>query len=130
MLLFNFIRLMYLLLNTLTRFFKRCFISRWITDEMYDKLLREYKEKQSEILSQMQDHSNADEQFYLTANATLGLAQRAKAVFNSSEPAEKRQFLAFLLQNCVLNGKKLDFTIRSPFNLLLNHNDNLTVRMG
>lgn len=101
-----------------------------ITDEMYDNLLREYKEKQSELLDQMQDHSDADEQFYITANMTMGIAKRAKEIFISSEVDEKRQFLAFLLQNCVLNGKKLDFTIRSPFNLLLNHNDNLTVRMG
>ena len=101
-----------------------------ITDEMYDKLLREYKEKQSEILSQMQDHSNADEQFYLTANATLGIAQRAKDIFKSSEPTEKQQLLSFLLQNCTLDGKNLDFSLRSPFNLVANYHDNPTGRMG
>lgn len=99
-----------------------------ITDEMYDSLLREYKEKQAEILSQMQDHSDADEQFYLTANMTLNIAKRAKEIFVSSEIDEKRQFLGFLLQNCSLNGKKLEFTMRSPFNVILNANDNLTVR--
>ena len=97
---------------------------------MYDSFLKDYKEKQAEILDQMQDHSDADEQFYLTANMTLNIAKRAKEIFISSEVEEKRQFLGFLLQNSVLNGKKLDFTIRSPFNLLLNHNDNLTVRTG
>ena len=101
-----------------------------ITDEMYYSLLREYKEKQSELLDQMQDHSDADEQFYITANMTMGIAKRAKEIFVSSEVDEKRQFLTFLLQNCVLHEKKLVFTIRSPFNLLLNHDDNLTVRMG
>lgn len=99
-----------------------------ITDEMYDSFSREYKEKQADLLDQMQDHSDADEQFYITANMTMGIAKRAKEIFISSEVDEKRQFLGFLLQNSVLNGKKLDFTIRSPFSLLLNHNDNLTVR--
>src|SRR5580700_2397148 len=95
---------------------------------MYDSFLREYKEKQAELLSQMQSHSDADEQFYLTANMTLNIAKRAKEIFVSSEVDEKRQFLGFLLQNCELNEKKLDFTMRSPFNLLLNNNDSLTMR--
>lgn len=99
-----------------------------ITTEMYDKYLREYKEKQAEILGQMQDHSDADEQFYLTANITLRIAKQAKEVFTSSEPTEKRQLLGFLLQNCSLDGKKLDITMRSPFNLMLNCSDDITVR--
>lgn len=99
-----------------------------ITDEMYDSFLKEYKEKQAEILDQMQDHSDADEKFYITANITLNIAKRAKEIFESSEVEEKRQFLGFLLQNCVLNEKKLEFSMRSPFNLLLNNSDNLTMR--
>lgn len=78
----------------------------------------------------MQGHSDADEQFYLTANMTLNIAKRAKEIFMSSEVDEKRQFLGFLLQNCELNGKKLDITMRSPFNLILNHDDSITMRMG
>ncbi len=99
-----------------------------ITPEMYDSFLREYKEKQAELLSEMQDHSDADEQFYITANITLNIAKRAKEIFISSEVDEKRQFLGFLLQNCVLNEKNLEFTLVSPFNLLLNNNDSLTMR--
>jgi hypothetical protein len=90
--------------------------------------LREYKEKQAEILSQMQDHSDADETFYLTANATLNIAKRAKEIFVSSEVMEKRQLLGFLLQNCVLNGKKLEFTMRSPYNLMVQNHDDITLR--
>jgi len=58
----------------------------------------------------MQDHSDADEQFYLTANMTLNTAKRAKEIFMSSEVDEKT----------------LGFTLRSPFNLILNQADNLT----
>ncbi|MDA1169320.1 MAG: recombinase family protein [bacterium] len=101
-----------------------------ITDEMYDSFLREYKEKQAELFEQMQDHSDADEQFYLTANMTLNIAKRAKEIFMSSEVEEKRQFLGFLLQNCELNEKTLGFTLRSPFNLMLNQPDSITVRRG
>jgi site-specific DNA recombinase len=99
-----------------------------ITNEMYDSFLREYKEKQAELLEQMQDHSDADEQFYLTANMTMNIAKRANEIFMSSEVDEKRQFLGFLLENCSLNEKKLEFTLRSPFNVILNQPDNLTLR--
>ena len=101
-----------------------------ITEEMYDSYLKEYKGKQSEILGQMQEHSSADESFYLTANMTLNIAKRAKEIYISSEVEEKRQFLGFLLQNCTVNEKKLGFSLRSPFNVMVNRPDNTTVRMG
>ena len=90
-----------------------------ITDEMYDNKLREYKERQGKILSDMRIHSEADEEFYLTANTLLNVAKRALEIFKSSEVPEKRQFLNFLLQNCELQGKKLEFSLRSPFNMIL-----------
>jgi len=34
---------------------------------MYDKKLKEYKKKQEDLLLQMEDHSKADENFYITA---------------------------------------------------------------
>ncbi len=95
---------------------------------MYDNLLRKYKEEQSEILGKMQDHSDADEEFYLTANITLNIAQRAKDIFQSSEVEEKNQFLRYLLQNCTLDGKNLEFTMVSPFNLIAQYHDGTTMR--
>ena len=68
-----------------------------ITKDEYDKKLKELKEKQQDILLQIEDHTNADENFYLTANKVLSLAQRACDIFESSEPNEKRQLLNFLL---------------------------------
>lgn len=86
---------------------------------MYDKKLKEYKEKQSAILTDMHLHSEADEEFYLTANMVLRLAQGALEIFKSSEVPEKRQFLNYLLQNCQLEGKNLTFSMRYPFNRIL-----------
>lgn len=90
-----------------------------ITEEMYDKKLREYKERQGQILVDMRIHSEADEEFYLTANTVLNVAKRALEIFKSSEVPEKRQFLNFLLQNCELQGKKLEFSLRNPFDRIL-----------
>jgi site-specific DNA recombinase len=89
-----------------------------ITDEMYDTKLREYKERESELLVDMRIYSEADEEFYTTANTALNVAKRALEIFQSSEVPEKRQFLNFLLQNCQLQGKTLTFEMKKPFDLI------------
>ncbi len=90
-----------------------------ITKDMFNGKLKEYKEKQAEIEEKMQQYTDADENFYLTANMTLNLAKRAHEIFQSSEPQEKRQLLNFLLQNLKLQGKNLSFELKTPFDTVL-----------
>ena len=45
----------------------------------------------------------ADEEYYITANYILSLANRAYDLFLSSEPDIKRQLLKLVLQNCEMN---------------------------
>ena len=97
---------------------------------MFNKKLKEYKEKQVESEAKMESYTDADENFYLTANITLNLAKKAYEVFQSSEPEEKRQFLNFLLQNLKLQGKKLSFELKTPFNTVLEANKCSTVLRG
>ncbi len=66
----------------------------------------------------MEAHSNADHNFYLTANKVFNLARRAEEIFKSSEAAEKRQLLNFLLQNLRLSGTNLSFDLKEPFNVI------------
>ena len=93
-----------------------------ITKDMFNKKLREYKEKQTETETEMARYTDADENFYLTANMTLNLAKRAYEIFESSEILEKRQLLNFLLQNLKLRGKKLLFELKTPFDTVLQAN--------
>ena len=68
----------------------------------------------------MSEHSKADYNYQTTVATVLSVARRSKTIFdNSSEPARKRQFLNYILQNPIVNEKKLYFTIASPFNLVL-----------
>ena len=90
-----------------------------ITKDMFNKKLKEYKEKQAELETKMRQYTDADENFYLTANMTLNLAKRAYEIFQSSEIEEKRQFLNFLLQNLKLQGKNLVFELKTPFDTVL-----------
>jgi len=68
----------------------------------------------------MSEHQKADSNYQTTIATVFSVARRAKTIFeNSSDIAGKRQFLNYLLQNPVVNEKKLSFTIASPFNLVL-----------
>ena len=93
-----------------------------ITKEAYDIKLKEYETKQAGINSKMSKYEKADKEYYITVSTILSLAQRAYEIFKSSEPMEKRQLLNFLLQNCQLQGKKLNFELKTPFNRVLEAN--------
>ena len=86
---------------------------------MFNKKLKEYKEKQAEIREEMGRYDEADEKFYLTANIVLNMAKKAREIFDCSEVSEKRQLLSFLLQNIKLQGKKLLFELKTPFDTVL-----------
>jgi ABC transporter substrate binding protein len=47
------------------------------------------------------------------------LASRAAELFESSKPEQKRQLLAFVFSNLRLKGKKLEYSLRSPFDFKL-----------
>ncbi|MDO9555613.1 MAG: recombinase family protein, partial [Atribacterota bacterium] len=90
----------------------------FISEDLYQKKLKEYKEKQRDILIQIEDHTKADENFYITAPKILNLANRALEIFESSEVKEKRALINLLLQNPLLSGRKLSFSLRSPFYMI------------
>jgi site-specific DNA recombinase len=90
----------------------------FISEELYQKKLKEYKEKQRDILIQIEEHNKADENFYITASKVLDLANRALEIFESSEVNEKRALINLLLQNPLLSERKLLFFLRSPFYMI------------
>jgi hypothetical protein len=44
---------------------------------------------------------------------------RAAELFDRSKTEQKRQLLAFVFSNLRLRGKKLEFSLRSPFDLMV-----------
>ena len=99
----------------------RCLLLGRITKPVYDKRLKEVKEKQRDIELQLENHTNADENYSLSATQLLSLAQRAVEIFKRSETEEKRQLLNFVFQNFQLKNKKLLFELRNPFQAILEY---------
>ncbi len=90
-----------------------------ITKDIYDKKHQEYADKMQLLEIELSEHRKADFDYQTTVAVVLSVARRAKAIFESSEAHEKRAFLNYLLQNPTVKGKNLEFTMRSPFNLVL-----------
>lgn len=100
------------------------FLDESITKVIYDKKHQEYQDQIQTLEIEMSEHSKADHDYQTTVATVISVARRAKTIFeNSSEPASKRAFLNYLLQNPTLDGKKLGFTLASPFNLVLELSD-------
>jgi site-specific DNA recombinase len=86
-----------------------------INESLYNKKSEEYRLKQQELRGKISRLSIADEEYYLTSEYLLQLANRAHDLFMSSEAEEKRQLLKLTLQNLKLRGKKIDFELVKPF---------------
>ena len=95
----------------------------WIAKDIYDKNLKEWKERQYEINLQTEEYTHADETYHITIATVLNLAKRALEIFESSEVPEKRQLLNYILQNSRVDGKKLVFELKSPFDTIASIKD-------
>ncbi|OGM13933.1 hypothetical protein A2W15_02575 [Candidatus Woesebacteria bacterium RBG_16_41_13] len=91
-----------------------------ITQETYDRKLKQYKEQQQEILDQMDRHNKADENFFYEANKILELSKRAYEIFANSEMEDQRELLKFLLPNSKMDGENLVPSIQMPFDVIIN----------
>ena len=95
-------------------------VSKSITKDIYDKKHQEYADKLQLLETELSEHREADYEYQTTVASLISVARRSKEIFeNCSEPVEKRAFLRMILQNPVVNRKKLCFSIASPFNLVL-----------
>jgi hypothetical protein len=50
----------------------------------------------------------------------ISVASRAAELFERSKTEQKRELLAFVFSNLCLRGKTLEFSLRSPFDLMVN----------
>src|SRR2546421_12683109 len=90
-----------------------------ITQGDYDKKARELKERQAEIAVRIEQHQQGDAEYRTTLESLISLASRASDLFERSKTEQKRQLLAIVFSNLRLRGKKLEFLLRSPFDLMV-----------
>ncbi len=90
-----------------------------ITREVHDKKALELKERQHEIDSILGQHTEADEKFTFTVTYLLSLASKASDLFKDSKVEQKQQLIRFVLSNMTLEGKKLHYQVKKPFDAMI-----------
>ncbi|MDZ4285532.1 MAG: hypothetical protein U1A23_01240 [Candidatus Sungbacteria bacterium] len=68
---------------------------------------------------ELEEYTKADHEYHIHVGTVLNLSRRVGEIFDSSEIAEKRQILNFILQNPTVSGKKLEFAMAKPFDAVL-----------
>lgn len=91
-----------------------------IRPELFEELIRDYEKRQQDITMQLEDHGKADKNFVITSSYILDVASRANELFEaeSSKVAQKRYLLDFVLSNMRLDGEKLLFNLKEPFDAI------------
>lgn len=70
--------------------------------------------------SQIEHLQNGYEQFRMTHETLISLASTAAELFKRSKIDQRRQLIALLFSNLRLNGKNLEYSWHSPFDLTAN----------
>ena len=73
------------------------------------------KNDEQHLITQIKEHSKADETFLITSFYLLELANRAYELFESSQTAQKRKLIDFVFANLEAQAGKLCYKLKNPF---------------
>lgn len=85
-------------------------------------MFNEFRNEQQVVDNLLGKLKQADDTYYLTINYLGDLARRADELFASSIPEEKHRLLALTLSNLKLSGKKIEYIVRKPFDVVVECN--------
>jgi DNA invertase Pin-like site-specific DNA recombinase len=91
-----------------------------ITKDVYNNKLSQLISRQQEVNQLLEQHHKGNEQFKIAISSLITLASQAYDLFESSTIDEKRQLLGYAFSNLELEGAKLQFSLRKPFDLFAN----------
>jgi site-specific DNA recombinase len=95
------------------------FLDGDFSKEEYEIKRKELIEKRQEIVKTIEHHNEADNDVANTLIRLIELASRAGETFRGSNFEEKRKLINLVFWNLELNGCKLVYTLRSPFDTFI-----------
>jgi len=90
-------------------------INETITKEAYDRKFSQLQNRRKEISVMQEEHQGGNEEFKNALTTMISLASKAPEIFKSSKTEVKRALIGFVFSNLQLNGSKLEYTLREPF---------------
>ena len=95
-------------------------LNKSMTHDEFEKKANELRNDQIALRIQLEHHQNRQDEFRATVGNLIRLMSEVSEIFMSSNIAQKRSLLTFVFSNLSLKGKKLEHTMRSPFQLMMN----------
>ncbi len=95
------------------------FLDGDITKAEHEEKREQLIQKREDIAREIASHDNADDKFSQQLISLVELASGALETFKGSTTTEKRKLLNFVFANLELNGCKLDYTLRPPFDMFI-----------
>lgn len=96
-----------------------CLLDGSITKDIYAQKHDELQNRRLEINQLLEKNISADGQFKIALSTLLSLSSQIGPLFDSSKPEEKRRLIGFVFSNLQMEGSKLRFSLRKPFDLFV-----------
>lgn len=89
--------------------------------DIFERMVKKIEKRQKELLDDLKDHSSGDKAFVIGASYLLDVCSRAVELFDaeSTKIEQKRYLIDFILSNASLDGEKLLFTLKEPFEAII-----------
>lgn len=94
-----------------------------ITEESYSRYYKQFRDELTDIDAQLSRLQEAEDSYYETATAILGITMNAHDLFISSEVEDRRHLIKLVLSNLTLDNEKLVYEAHKPFDLMLECSD-------
>ncbi len=101
---------------------RNIYIDGGFSKEEYDEAMLDLNVERENITVKLDKLNNADKSFNENLSTIFELASKSYELFKSSEIDEKRRIVNMVFQNLEMDGKKLEFSARKPFDMFLNVN--------
>ncbi len=90
-----------------------------ITLHHYDEINNDAESNITSLQEELSKLNHAEKEYYLTTARLVELGSRSAEIFLRSKPLEKRQLINLVLSNGTIEGKKVRYKVKFPFNLVL-----------
>jgi site-specific DNA recombinase len=96
------------------------YLERSINEDVYNSKNKDLESRLAKVRADKEIHLEADSNFKTTIITAFGLANKASELFESSKTSEKRELINFVFSNLSLRGRKLEYALRKPFDMMVN----------
>lgn len=94
-------------------------LDKSITKDMYNRKHSQLIERRHEINEALEQHHAGDESFRIAVSTLVTLASRATDLFDRATVEEKRKLIGYVFANLELEGGKLRFSLKKPFDMFV-----------